>query len=89
MVATPICDPANALNTSAVMFETLFDVDAKFVKLADKECDSISAEIKKWFKKLAVSEIQLSGLKQHPFLLRFISSVLCNLVRSLLDICSG
>jgi hypothetical protein len=32
----------------------LSDVDAKFSKFVDKECDAISAEVKKWFKKLAV-----------------------------------
>jgi len=32
----------------------LSDIDAKFSKFADKECDVISAEVKKWFKKLAV-----------------------------------
>ena len=46
---------ANALSVSATIFDTLCDVDAKFVKLADKECDAVSAEVKKWFKKLAVS----------------------------------
>jgi len=45
---------ANAMNASANIFEALSDVDAKFVKIADKEYDSISAEVKKWFKKLAV-----------------------------------
>ncbi|KAF9816639.1 hypothetical protein IEO21_03944 [Rhodonia placenta] len=48
--------PANALNISAVMFETLSDVDSRFIKLADKECDNISSEVKKWFKKLAKEE---------------------------------
>ncbi|TFY62184.1 hypothetical protein EVJ58_g4025 [Rhodofomes roseus] len=48
--------PANALSVSATIFDTLCEVDAKFVKLADKECDAISAEIKKWFKKLAKEE---------------------------------
>lgn len=28
------------------------------MKLADKECDAISTEVKKWFKKLAVSCVQ-------------------------------
>lgn len=31
------------------------EVDSKFAKLADKECDGVSGEVKKWFKKLAVS----------------------------------
>ena len=31
------------------------EVDSKFAKYADKECDGVSAEVKKWFKKLAVS----------------------------------
>ena len=32
----------------------LSDVDTKFSKFVDKECDVVSAEVKKWFKKLAV-----------------------------------
>ncbi|KZT06136.1 uncharacterized protein LAESUDRAFT_813047 [Laetiporus sulphureus 93-53] len=48
--------PANALNASATIFETLSDIDSRFVKLADKECDGISAELKKWFKRLAKEE---------------------------------
>ena len=46
---------ANALSVSAAIFDTLCEVDSKFVKIADKECDALSAEVKKWFKKLAVS----------------------------------
>ena len=47
--------PVNALNACATVVEALVDVDSKFVKIADKECDALSAEVKKWFKKLAVS----------------------------------
>lgn len=32
----------------------LSEVDTKFSKLVDKECDAINGEVKKWFKKLAV-----------------------------------
>lgn len=32
----------------------LSDVDVKFSKFVDKECDAINGEVKKWFKKLAV-----------------------------------
>ena len=46
--------PASALLTSAVVFDALSEVDSKFVKLADKECDSIASDVRKWFKKLAV-----------------------------------
>jgi len=46
---------ANAMQTSAGMFEALSEVDTKFSKVADKEYDAISSEVKKWFKKLAVS----------------------------------
>lgn len=46
----------NALNVSASIFDVLADVDAKFAKIADKECCSISSEMKKWFKKLAKEE---------------------------------
>lgn len=47
---------ANALSSSASIFEVLADVDAKFAKIADKECGSVNAEVKKWFKKLAKEE---------------------------------
>lgn len=47
----------NTLNTTAIIFETLYDVDTKFAKYVDKECDSVSTEVKKWFKKLAVSTL--------------------------------
>ncbi|KAI6024747.1 hypothetical protein BKA83DRAFT_10504 [Pisolithus microcarpus] len=47
---------ANALSTTASIFEVLADVDAKFAKIADKECGSVNAEVKKWFKKLAKEE---------------------------------
>ncbi|KAG1754090.1 hypothetical protein EDD22DRAFT_913709 [Suillus occidentalis] len=46
----------NALNASASIFDILSDVDAKFAKMADKECCSISSEAKKWFQKLAAYE---------------------------------
>ncbi|KAI8969869.1 hypothetical protein BD414DRAFT_502414 [Trametes punicea] len=48
--------PANALNAAATIFEAMAEVDAKFAKYADKECDAVSAEVKKWFKKLAKEE---------------------------------
>lgn len=49
-----IISKANALNASATIFEALSDIDSKFAKIADKEYDGISNEVKKWFKKLAV-----------------------------------
>ena len=45
---------ANALNASATVFDTLCEVDTKFAKLVDNECEGISTEVKKWFKRLAV-----------------------------------
>ncbi|KAI0636133.1 hypothetical protein C8Q77DRAFT_1101755 [Trametes polyzona] len=57
--ATPKCVseiPANALNASATIFEAMSEVDAKFAKYADNECDNVSGEVKKWFKKLAKEE---------------------------------
>lgn len=51
---TDYSPPANALSACATVAEALVDVDSKFVKLADKECDSLSADVKKWFKVLAV-----------------------------------
>ncbi|KAG6909058.1 hypothetical protein DXG01_002211 [Tephrocybe rancida] len=47
---------ANALNASATIFEVSSDIDSKFAKISDKEYDLISAEVKKWFKKLAKEE---------------------------------
>ncbi|KIK63027.1 hypothetical protein GYMLUDRAFT_41329 [Collybiopsis luxurians FD-317 M1] len=47
---------ANALNASAAIFEVLSEVDTKFAKLADKEYDGVSGDVKKWFKKLAKEE---------------------------------
>jgi hypothetical protein len=44
----------NAFSASASVFEVLSDVDVKFSKFVDKECDAINGEVKKWFKKLAV-----------------------------------
>lgn len=35
--------------------DTLNEVDTKYCKIADKECDTISNDLRKWFKKLAVS----------------------------------
>ena len=45
----------NTLNAAATIFETISEVDGKFIKLADKECDSVNNDVKKWFRKLAVS----------------------------------
>ena len=45
---------ANAFNASAAVFEAVAEVEGKFSKLTDKECDGLSAEVKKWFKRLAV-----------------------------------
>ncbi|KAI0322559.1 hypothetical protein OF83DRAFT_1092804 [Amylostereum chailletii] len=46
----------NAFGTSASIFEVLSDINAKYAKIADKECDSVSGEVRKWFKKLAKEE---------------------------------
>ncbi|KAF9036164.1 hypothetical protein BJ165DRAFT_1354726 [Panaeolus papilionaceus] len=47
---------AHAMNLSANIFEALSEVDTKFAKLADREYDGISTEVKKWFKKLTKEE---------------------------------
>jgi hypothetical protein len=60
---------ANALNASASIFDVLAEVDAKFVKIADKEYDAISKEVKKWFKKLAVRYLCFCNLGDHSFIL--------------------
>ncbi|KAI0346312.1 hypothetical protein BDW22DRAFT_1405206 [Trametopsis cervina] len=46
----------NALNACALVVEALVEVDSKFTKLADKECESLSGDVKKWFKTLAKEE---------------------------------
>lgn len=45
---------ANAMLASANIFESLSDVDSKYSKIIDREYDTISNDVKKWFKKLAV-----------------------------------
>ncbi|KAF9650217.1 hypothetical protein BDM02DRAFT_1484078 [Thelephora ganbajun] len=46
----------NALNITATIFEIISEVDGKFAKIADKECDDINDDVKKWFRKLAREE---------------------------------
>ncbi|KAI0028981.1 hypothetical protein K488DRAFT_89187 [Vararia minispora EC-137] len=46
----------NAFVTSAGIFEAIYEIDTKFAKIADKECDMISGEVRKWFKKLSKEE---------------------------------
>ncbi|KAI5118106.1 hypothetical protein M0805_005213 [Coniferiporia weirii] len=46
----------NALNAAATLLESLAEVDSRFVKVADKECETASNDLKKWFKKLAKEE---------------------------------
>ncbi|KAI0259882.1 hypothetical protein BC834DRAFT_973912 [Gloeopeniophorella convolvens] len=48
--------PGNTFGASANIFDVLSDIDAKFAKFVDKECDVISGEVRKWFKKLAKEE---------------------------------
>lgn len=40
---------------SANIFDALGEVDTKFARIIEKEYESISNEIRKWFKRLAVS----------------------------------
>ncbi|EIW83971.1 hypothetical protein CONPUDRAFT_163222 [Coniophora puteana RWD-64-598 SS2] len=52
-----INEPAsNALGACASIFEAVAEIDTKFSKFADKECDSLSDEVKKYFKKLSKEE---------------------------------
>ncbi|KAL5525506.1 hypothetical protein ACEPAG_6842 [Sanghuangporus baumii] len=46
----------NTLSAVANLLESLAEVDAKFVKTIDKECEGVSGDLKKWFKKLAKEE---------------------------------
>lgn len=45
-----------AMNVVSGLLEGLADVDMRFVKVADRECEGASNELKKWFKKLAVRD---------------------------------
>ena len=44
------------MSSSASIFESIVDVDSKFSKIVDKECESISGDVRKWFKRLAKEE---------------------------------
>jgi hypothetical protein len=46
----------NAFLCSAKIIEARLEVDAKFSKLADKECEAVTSDIRKWFKKLSKEE---------------------------------
>lgn len=66
--AHPTCSNGflgNALNASATIFDALSDIDSKFAKHVDKEYDGVSVEVKKWFKKLAVRDMQTCNYR--PF----------------------
>lgn len=52
---------ASAFSASASIFEASTDVDSKYAKIVDKEYDTISNEVKKWFKKLAVCILTTSS----------------------------
>ncbi|KAF8591135.1 hypothetical protein K439DRAFT_1611459 [Ramaria rubella] len=48
--------PASTMMNSAGIFENLAEVDAKFVKILDKETENVGSDLKKWFKKLTKEE---------------------------------
>ena len=54
-----ICVIGNAFGSSASLFDALSEIDSKFAKIADKECDAVTGEVRKWFKKLAVRALLL------------------------------
>lgn len=45
------------MNVTAAIFEMISEVNGKFAKIADKECDNLNDDVKKWFRKLAVSSV--------------------------------
>ncbi|KAF9243385.1 hypothetical protein BU15DRAFT_86366 [Melanogaster broomeanus] len=53
--AKALRDAAGSKTNAQSAGEVLADVDSKFAKIAQKECNNVSSEVKKWFKKLAVS----------------------------------
>lgn len=55
------------MNASAAIFEVSSDIDSKFAKIADKEYDAISTEVKKWFKKLAVRPVVFRDRSTHAY----------------------
>ena len=48
----------NAMSLISGLLDSLSDVEMRFVKIADRECESASSELKRWFKKLAVSTLR-------------------------------
>ncbi|KAG8736936.1 hypothetical protein FRC10_008709 [Ceratobasidium sp. 414] len=48
--------PANAMQASAALFEAIGEVDGKLAKLAEKEYDHVSSEVRKHFKKMAAQK---------------------------------
>jgi hypothetical protein len=57
------------MSVTATIFETMSEIDTKFAKLADREYDGITGEVKKWFKKLAVSSPLYGNLFASLFLI--------------------
>lgn len=45
---------ANTMLASVNIFESLSDVNSKYSKIVDREYDTISNDVKRWFKKLTV-----------------------------------
>lgn len=49
------CFIANAFTAAATMLDAVSEIDIKFARLCEREYEGLSAELKKWFKKMAVS----------------------------------
>lgn len=45
----------NALSASAWVLDSLNEADSKYARAIEREYETLSADLRKWFKKLAVS----------------------------------
>lgn len=52
----------NALTLVSGLLESFSEAETRFVKVADKECEGVSGELKKWFKKLAVRFVAIVSM---------------------------
>ena len=59
-------DSATTLNLVSGLLESISEVESRFVRIVDKECESASNELKKWFKKLAVSNCNICNCHHTP-----------------------
>jgi hypothetical protein len=54
--------PDTAFTASAWILDAITDVDAKFALIMEREYETLSAELRKWFKRLAVCGFLASSI---------------------------